>query len=191
MPRTSEQFEEMREKSRAVIQAAALKLFARQGFHGTTIKQIVQEAKVAGGLIYNYYPSKEALMLEIIDSRMGKLVEALESQRQEILFMPTIRSAITMVFQTAARENAFWRLMIQINLSGALMDVVTDGNHRDIGFFYRFLVEILTELYHRRGSADATAQANTTAQLLHGAYLGYLITNDEVMFSGLLDKIFA
>ncbi len=45
----------------AAIREAALRRFARQGFHGTTLPEIAQGAGVAIGTIYNHFPSKEAL----------------------------------------------------------------------------------------------------------------------------------
>lgn len=46
---------------------AATRVFARKGFHPTTIKDIAREAGIADGTIYNYFESKTALMLGIFD----------------------------------------------------------------------------------------------------------------------------
>ncbi len=50
---------------RTQILDAAAGLFARQGFHKTTTKQIAAEAGVAEGTIYNYFSSKEDLLLTL------------------------------------------------------------------------------------------------------------------------------
>ena len=54
MPKTKEQFEEIRNKSKAAIIEAALELFANNGFHNTSITQIAKKAGVSKGLMYNY-----------------------------------------------------------------------------------------------------------------------------------------
>lgn len=51
---------------------AALKLFAKHGFHATTTAQIAQQAGVSEGTIYKYFHSKDdlfrAILMPIIDS---------------------------------------------------------------------------------------------------------------------------
>jgi AcrR family transcriptional regulator len=190
MPRTSEQFEEMRGKSRRVIEDAALSLFAKQGFDGTTIKQIAKEAKIAGGLIYNYYPSKEKLMRGILDTKIRDLVNTLEERREDILAAPTMRSAVELVFEVASQENALWRLMIKLTLNGDLDPHKSVGDHRDIGFFNRFLTEILTELYRTKTkSKDAASAAKKSAHFLHGIFLSYVIIQDKDLLTGLIRKV--
>ena len=43
------------------IEAAALELFTTQGFHGTHIRDVAEQAKLSQGTIYTYYPKKEAI----------------------------------------------------------------------------------------------------------------------------------
>lgn len=65
-PRSSSQFEEMRQNSRKLILDAAFELFAQKGFHNTSIEQIRKKAGVSKGLIYNYFSTKEDLMKEVV-----------------------------------------------------------------------------------------------------------------------------
>ncbi|HEY6272589.1 MAG TPA: TetR/AcrR family transcriptional regulator, partial [Terriglobales bacterium] len=48
------------------IEAAALDLFTRQGFHSTRMREIAEKAEVSSGAIYTYYPSKEALFESLV-----------------------------------------------------------------------------------------------------------------------------
>jgi len=65
MPRTKEAFEAMRETTKGKIEAAALSLFARKGL-SVTIDEIAKTAGLSKGLIYSHYPSKEALIAELM-----------------------------------------------------------------------------------------------------------------------------
>jgi AcrR family transcriptional regulator len=54
------------EENQRRIEAAALKLFTKQGFHGTNIREIAEKIGVSTGTIYTYYPSKEAIFESLV-----------------------------------------------------------------------------------------------------------------------------
>ena len=57
-----------------LILDAAERLFARQGFTATTIKQIGKEAAVNPALLYYYYDSKETLYRAMLQRILGQLL---------------------------------------------------------------------------------------------------------------------
>jgi AcrR family transcriptional regulator len=59
MPRRSEEHLAMR---REQILTAALRCFARQGFHATSMTDVIQESGTSAGSVYRYFPSKNALI---------------------------------------------------------------------------------------------------------------------------------
>lgn len=54
---------------RQQIMQVAMELFARQGFKGTTTRQIAQRARVNEAIIFRHFPSKEDLYWSIIDQK--------------------------------------------------------------------------------------------------------------------------
>ena len=56
------------EERRRGIVAAAMPLFARQGFAGTTTKEISRAAGVSEALVFQHFPSKAALYAQILES---------------------------------------------------------------------------------------------------------------------------
>jgi TetR/AcrR family fatty acid metabolism transcriptional regulator len=70
---------------RRVILNAALRVFARQGFHTCRVSDIADEAGVAYGLVYHYFSSKEeildTLFLDRWDVMLGAIAEADDSDR--------------------------------------------------------------------------------------------------------------
>jgi AcrR family transcriptional regulator len=56
----------MSETRQLLLEAATVE-FAQEGYHGANINRISQTAGFAKGTIYNYFPSKRALMLALID----------------------------------------------------------------------------------------------------------------------------
>ncbi len=57
--------ERARETHRKILTAAA-KLFARQGFHTTTINDITREIGLTSGAVFHHFGSKEALLEEVV-----------------------------------------------------------------------------------------------------------------------------
>ena len=61
---------------------AALRLFAEQGLAATTIEQITEAADVGKGTFFNYFPTKEHVLLAFGDTRVNKIKAALAEARQ-------------------------------------------------------------------------------------------------------------
>jgi AcrR family transcriptional regulator len=70
---------------RRMILDAAVRVFARQGFHTCRVSDIADEASVAYGLVYHYFSSKEeildTLFLERWDVMIAAIAEADASER--------------------------------------------------------------------------------------------------------------
>ena len=63
---------------RRVILDAAVRVFARQGFHTCRVSDIADEAGVAYGLVYHYFGSKDEVLDTLFLERWGLLLEAIE-----------------------------------------------------------------------------------------------------------------
>jgi len=56
------------------ILKAAVKVFARNGFHATRVSEVAKAAGVADGTIYLYFKSKEELLVSLFEDRVDKLL---------------------------------------------------------------------------------------------------------------------
>jgi TetR/AcrR family transcriptional regulator, fatty acid metabolism regulator protein len=63
---------------RRLILDAAVRVFARQGFHQTRVSDIADEAGVAYGLVYHYFRSKDEVLDELFVERWSLLLAAIE-----------------------------------------------------------------------------------------------------------------
>ena len=63
---------------RRLILDAAIRVFARQGFHATRVSDIADEAGVAYGLVYHYFPSKDEVLNELFSARWSLLLGAID-----------------------------------------------------------------------------------------------------------------
>jgi AcrR family transcriptional regulator len=64
-PRSEKDLAQLRDERRQLIIETALKLFAENTFRGTTIEQVAQVAGISKGLVYNYFKSKDELLMSI------------------------------------------------------------------------------------------------------------------------------
>src|SRR5665811_1996691 len=65
------------DKRRQILDAA-VRVFARQGFHSTRVSDIADEAGVAYGLVYHYFRSKDEVLNELFSERWSLLLAAIE-----------------------------------------------------------------------------------------------------------------
>lgn len=67
------------------ILAAAVQLFAQYGYHAATMRDIARISGIQAASIYYHYPSKQALLVEIMDTHMRNLNANLQRIMQESL----------------------------------------------------------------------------------------------------------
>ena len=101
-------------RNKLKIGRAARQLFTRQGFHGTTVRQIARKAGVSMGKLYLYYPTKEEMFIDLVH-QMDKKMEALR-QKELIPLMqspdPESLRKLGMAVGKIVSENLdYWRLM--------------------------------------------------------------------------------
>jgi len=63
------------EQKRKAILDAAVRVFARNGYHGARVADIAEEAQVAHGLLYHYFSSKEEVLQTVFRDNWGELLE--------------------------------------------------------------------------------------------------------------------
>ena len=63
-----------------LILEAAVKVFARQGFHQSTVAQIAKEAGVADGTIYLYFKNKDDILVQFFNFRAKQVFESFREE---------------------------------------------------------------------------------------------------------------
>jgi len=62
-------------ETREAIDRAAIELFARRGYHATSMRTLAAAARVQPAAIYHWYPNKEAILVGLQDDFMDRLTE--------------------------------------------------------------------------------------------------------------------
>jgi TetR/AcrR family transcriptional regulator, fatty acid metabolism regulator protein len=67
------------EEKRRLLLDAAVRVFARSGFHDSRVGDITEEAGVAHGLLYHYFTSKDEVLEAVFRDAWGDVLVAFES----------------------------------------------------------------------------------------------------------------
>ncbi|NLX11770.1 MAG: TetR/AcrR family transcriptional regulator [Chloroflexi bacterium] len=62
----------------AILHAAAT-VFCRQGYHGATMADIAAEVNLTAGSLYHHFPSKQELLLAVLDAGLGQMISAVQA----------------------------------------------------------------------------------------------------------------
>jgi AcrR family transcriptional regulator len=92
------------QRRREILQAAQ-RLFWRQGYAGTSIPQIARAAELAPGTIYLYFPSKEALYVELLLEGYDILRQRLAQEARRPAPASEKAECLLAVFLGFAREH--------------------------------------------------------------------------------------
>jgi AcrR family transcriptional regulator len=144
--RAAPQIHNRRERRKADIRTrlfrSALTLFAAHGFAATTVEEITQAADVAKGTFFNYFPTKEHLLMEFGETRLDILrnarAEASEGRK-------TVRDILHRMYHTASQEPGESRAMARSMLIGGLQgDPCASILRRNLAKGRRILGDILS-----------------------------------------------
>ena len=101
----AERSQRRREQTAGALLDAARRVLAAKGYHGTKIVDIARAASVGVGTFYLYYPTKEALFLELVEDTVARLKAEMDAVRSRVPD-PIEQSRLrTLTFFRFAQEN--------------------------------------------------------------------------------------
>ena len=108
---------------RSEILAITAELFAKQGFHQTGIAEICEALDVSPGTLYRYFPSKDALILGLVeaDAQEGHLL--LDKLTTAKDFCAGLSDILTQAIQTVSNPN-YGKLALEIEAEGMRNEAV-------------------------------------------------------------------
>lgn len=175
-PKSSEQFEEIRERSKQNIMDSARKLFAEKGYDATSISAITREAGISKGLLYNYFNSKEELLLGILNEAMeiGNEMAALlfQAEKPEDKIRLIIEQGFKWITEHEDYSKTLMALSIQVGKLPQIQQMV-DGKIEG----YR---QLFTQLFADLGFENPEMEAYCLGALFDGIGLQYISVGDKI-----------
>lgn len=138
MPRTQAANDEVRGATRAKLLEAAVRLFARQGYSATSIRSLASEAGVALGLLYHYFPSKEAVLEALMAAGMADVELTFTAAREGATAADFVRALLLSAGVQLKAHRAAWQvsygLRHQPQVVEGLERALTKARKRMLGF---------------------------------------------------------
>lgn len=117
-----------KDAKRTAMMQAAVRVFADKGYHAATVRDIVNEAEVAIGTFYFYFPDKETLFVHLFEETASFLLQAIDQAINSRSTFPTqLEAAVQAYVNIAFYEPA----VIQLLLVGGMGSVPSLAEKRD------------------------------------------------------------
>ena len=175
MPRSKEQFEEIRKNTRDLILQNALELFAEKGFKGTSINDISKAAGVSKGLAYNYFKDKNDLMLAVfglLEKEIGMMFFAMEQTDDPF---EKLKIIIDLTFKNLKKDEKFWRLY----MSCAFQPEVQEVSGKFMSEFLAQAFKTLEKIFKKIGVPNPKEESRMFGAILDGAGYHYLFDKEK------------
>jgi len=164
---------------RRVILDAAVRVFARQGFHTCRVSDIADEAGVAYGLVYHYFQSKDQILDTLFLERWNLMLAAIEaadaSQRSP---RDKLYAIASFIFDSYRHDPELMKVII-VEVTRAANSFGQTHLAR-INEAYELIAEIVT-----KAQADGVFKADISAQFAAMTFYGAI----EQVLTGWIFKL--
>jgi AcrR family transcriptional regulator len=158
---------------------AALELFAQKGFIETTVEDITEAADVGKGTFFNYFPSKDHILLSFGEMQLSKLESAIEEARRTGEPMPSfLRSLGVRMTQEPARNPSIIRAILQAYLSTTSVREGMVDLQKRVHSLHTQMVQLGQERGEIRNDLPATEIAHVFRQTIFGTLLVWSLYGD-------------
>ena len=172
------------EKRRQILDAA-VKVFARQGFHACRVSDIADEAGVAYGLVYHYFASKDEVLDTLFLERWNVMLELIrEVDAEPLPVREKLRAIAAFIIDSYQHDPDLMKVIIvEVTRAANSFGRTHIG---EIGAAYEMIGDIVTKAQGEKVFRDdiearfaAMAFYGAIEQLLTGWIFGLLPQGEE------------
>ena len=138
----------MTEKQEKILHVA-LKLFAANGYDGTSTSKIAKAANVSEGLIFRHFNNKEGLLNAILDQGKNKAQKMYLDMLNHDDPKKIIASVIAFPFNIDPNEFSYWKLMYALKWQTNVYDQSATNPIRNL------LIDAFKKLNYKKPKAEA------------------------------------
>jgi AcrR family transcriptional regulator len=166
------------EDKRRLLLDAAVRVFARKGYHAARVGDIAEEAGVAYGLLYHYFSSKEEVLRNVFRETWRALIATIENvERGEDTPREQLRKVAEILLRSWKRDPDLVRvLVLEVTrsqlLAGEMDEIVASFS----------VIQAIVE----RGQADGSIRTDLDARLASYVFYGAI---DELLTGWVLGRL--
>ena len=172
------------DKRRAILEAA-VRVFARRGFHACRVSDIADEAGVAYGLVYHYFGSKDEVLDTLFTERWNVMLEFIrETDARQLTAREKLHAIASFIVDSYRHDPELMKVIIvEVTRAANSFGRTHLGTIREA---YQSIARIVTEgqedgSFRSEVNADFAAMAfyGAIEQVLTGWIFGLLPIGDE------------
>jgi AcrR family transcriptional regulator len=175
----------MKAGSRKAILSAALELFARRGYSGTTTDAISRQARVSKGLIYTHFKTKQEILLAILDEQMDRLIPDFALPQDNRPPREKFVDFISTYVEIIRSEPLLRRLSLQLNLDDAFSKLMKTKGKRYIEESFSRMRALLVQL----GSTTPDLDCYLIGFCFDGIAANYTVAPELVPLDAIRDHL--
>jgi AcrR family transcriptional regulator len=167
----------------AIMEATA-RILIREGFDKASTNRIAEVAGVSVGSLYQYFPSKEAIVAALIDRHNSQVMQAVQGELAEAVNLPmeqAVRKLVAVAVRAHRIDPKLHRVLAeQIPRVGRLEKVET-FNRQNYALFEAYLERHREEVRVADLKLAAFVCVTSIEALTHTAVLHHKMLSDEAM----------
>lgn len=163
---------------------SALELFARKGFAETTVEDITNAADLGKGTFFNYFPSKDHILLAFGEMQLAKLQAAFEEMRRTNVAVPVfLRSLGPRMTQEPMRNPSIIRILLQAFLANTAVREPMLELQRRVTAIHTEMIRIGQARGEIRDDVPPEELAHVFRQTIFGTLLIWSLQGDATLLN--------
>jgi AcrR family transcriptional regulator len=155
---------------------AAMHCFARDGFHSTSIRDVIAESGLSAGAVYSYFPSKTALVTATVEPILEIIHNAItETLRDGAPPQQALPELLQRLFGATTGGPVDLTRIAVTAWGEALRDPEVRGLVVRVGSEVRATLTEAVRAWQGGGSLAAAADPTAAAQVLFSTIVGFLL----------------
>jgi TetR/AcrR family transcriptional regulator, transcriptional repressor of aconitase len=195
MPRVTQEHLDARRRQ---ILDAARRRFIKNGFHATSMQDVLTEADLSAGAVYRYFRGKEDIIAAIADEALAELTASV-TDMLDTDPLPSLEDVVGQILETVGRMDSgqeLANLALQIWAEALRSPALAERVAQTVNSLRNVLAE-LAAVYAERGLIPPDVSPMSVAKVLTAIGPGFAMQRallgdvDEQMFTGGLRALLA
>lgn len=177
-PRKREDNAKIREQTSIRLLEGALRVFAKHGYHASSMSEIAKEAGVSKGLAYHYFSSKEDLLVSIAEQRLQQYLPLLKGLNEIVDAEEKLDFLINFIFDELVDKTDELRFYNALYLHAEGVRAIGKAMKKfQVQFDQQFLAE--ERLLKDLGFPNPELEAIFLRSTLQGISLEYILSSRD------------